>query len=167
MPSTEGILSDILRREGGFINHPADRGGPTNFGITLATLTEYRGRPASVDELKALTPVDAELIYRVQYVYKFDAVKNDELRALIVDSAVNHGVGRATQWLQEALGVRADGQIGPISRAALGALDQEGYAKVYRTVLRKRAIFYGQIVKRDPSQAAFIEGWLRRLAEFI
>lgn len=167
MPTTEQILSDILRREGGFVDHPADRGGPTNKGITLATLTQYLGRPATLEDLKALTDVDAEHVYRVLFVYHFEGVKDDALRSLLVDSAVNHGAGRATMWLQEALGVRPDGQIGPISKAALGALDQEAYQKVYRAVLRRRAIFYGQIVKRDPSQAAFIEGWMRRLAEFI
>ena len=49
MNAIEQILDDILRREGGYVNHPADRGGPTNFGITAQTLGNWRqlGRPTT------------------------------------------------------------------------------------------------------------------------
>ena len=66
MNTIEQILDDILRREGGYVNHPADRGGPTNFGITAQTLGSWRklGRPATAAEVQALTEPEARAIYR-------------------------------------------------------------------------------------------------------
>ena len=43
----DDLISDIIRREGGYVNHPDDRGGPTNYGITQATLSEWRRQPVT------------------------------------------------------------------------------------------------------------------------
>ena len=55
MPSVDEMIDDILRREGGYVNHPADRGGPTNYGITQKTLSRYIGRAALTSEVKNLS----------------------------------------------------------------------------------------------------------------
>jgi lysozyme family protein len=117
-----------------------------------------------VDEVKALDKNEARTIYRARYVDPFVWVTGPKLRALVIDSAVNHGVSRATKWLQEALGVTPDGKAGPVTKhAMLQAQNQV----VYRVVLRRRIVFYGSIIKNDPSQAVFAEGWARRVAEFV
>lgn len=158
------ILEDILRREGGFVNHPADKGGPTNFGITQETLSTWRGCPVSVDDVKSLDKSEARLIYKAKYLDPFVFVTGPKLKALVVDSAVNHGVSRATRWLQEALGVEPDGIVGPLTEHAM---IQAQSTVVYRVLLRRRIVFYGTIIKNNPSQAVFAEGWMRRVAEFI
>lgn len=161
------IISEILRREGGFVDHPADKGGPTNFGITLSTfkrVSKKNGQSVTVDDLKAMTQDQARSIYRAEYVDPFAWVTGPKLRSLVVDSAVNHGVRRATMWLQEALGVKPDGIVGPATERAMLIAQA---TVVYRVFLRRRIVFYGSIIKRDPSQAAFAEGWMRRVAEFI
>jgi hypothetical protein len=61
------MIDDILAREGGFVNHPADRGGPTNFGVTQATLASWRGREATIDDVRSLTIDEARDIYRTKY----------------------------------------------------------------------------------------------------
>ena len=70
MNPIDTILDEIIRREGGYVNHPADRGGPTNFGITAQTLGSWRklGRPATAAEVQALTETEARAIYRQQYI---------------------------------------------------------------------------------------------------
>jgi lysozyme family protein len=142
--NTESLLDDILRREGGFVDHPADRGGPTNFGITQATLAIYR-------ELYLRGP-------------GFDRIECDALRALLLDCAVNHGTGRAARWLQQAAGVTVDGRVGPVT---LAAVNRQDGARLYRAVLAERCRFYGRLITRDPSQAVFAAGWASRVAEFI
>jgi len=38
MANFETFAAKILALEGGFSDHPADRGGATNMGVTLATI---------------------------------------------------------------------------------------------------------------------------------
>jgi lysozyme family protein len=66
MNAIDTILDEIIRREGGYVNHPADRGGPTKYGITAQTLGRWRklDRPATATEVKALTETEARAIYR-------------------------------------------------------------------------------------------------------
>ena len=42
MPTVHDIAREIVAREGGWSDHPADPGGPTNHGVTLATLRRLR-----------------------------------------------------------------------------------------------------------------------------
>ena len=158
------IIEEILRREGGYVDHPADKGGPTNFGITLKTLSDFEGKAATAEDVKSLDKNKARTIYKALYVDPFAWVTGPKLRALVIDSAVNHGVNRATKWLQEALGVKPDGIVGPkTERAMLIAQSQV----VYRVFLRRRIVFYGEIISKDHSQAVFALGWARRVAEFV
>lgn len=164
----EKILDDVIRREGGFVNHPADRGGPTKYGITAATLGEWRklGRRATVDEVRGLAESEARSIYRQQYITApgFESVTDRHLLELLVDAGIHSGPKRAAQWLQAALGVTADGVIGPQTRAALAASDQ---AALRRKVIGERVRFLGRLITSDPAQAVFAAGWMNRMAEFI
>jgi lysozyme family protein len=113
-------LEETLRHEGGFVDHPLDPGGPTNLGITQATLAAFRGKPVSRAQLMALRKDEAAQIYRNGY---WDAVKGDSLPAgidlAVFDLAVNSGPGRSIRLLQQALGVPMDGVLGPRTLAAL------------------------------------------------
>lgn len=164
--SIDAILSDIIRREGGFVHHAADRGGPTKYGITQQTLAAHRGHPVSVDDVRNLTEAEARAIYAERYITRpgFDRLAHPALMALVVDCAVHHGPDRAARWLQQAAGVAVDGVVGPVTLAAVNGADG---AHLYRQVLAERCRFYGRLITRDPSQAAFAAGWAARLAEFI
>jgi lysozyme family protein len=168
MNPIDTILDEIIRREGGYVNHPADRGGPTNFGITAQTLGSWRklGRPATAAEVQALTEPEARAIYRQQYITGpgFDAITHSALLHLLVDAGVHSGPKRAVQWLQTALGVTADGVIGPKTRAALVAADQ---GVLYGKVLGQRLRHLGRLITHDPKQSAFAAGWMNRMAEFV
>jgi len=168
-------LTHILRREGGFVDHPADRGGPTNFGITAATLGDWRGlgRPASREEVKALTEREARKIYTQRYLTDtgFAQIPNAKLRDLLLDCAVHHGPRRAAVWLQEAVGVTADGKVGPRTVEAVtdyGRRDQGRRRRPLQAViLAKRLVFLGELITKDPKQAVFAKGWMVRVAEFL
>ena len=166
MPGTETIIDGILRREGGWVDHPADRGGPTKYGITLRTLSRWRGSRAVAEDVRSLTRGQARRIYRHLYIEKpgFDRIEDPRLRALAVDCAVHHGVSRAARWLQRAAGVKRDGRCGPLT---LGAVNAAPASPLRMRILASRARSFGRIITGDPSQAAFAAGWMTRLAKFI
>lgn len=168
MTTIEAILDDVLRREGGYSDHLADGGGPTNYGITANTLGQFRqsGRRATRAEVQKLTEAEAREIYRRQFVLapRLDRVPDERLRALLVDFGTHSGPVRAVKALQHALDVPIDGVIGTQTLAALAGADAD---TVYRSVLRERGELLAAILHRDPTQWVFAAGWLRRLMEFV
>jgi lysozyme family protein len=164
--SDDDIISAILEREGGYVDHPADRGGPTKFGVTLRTLEAWRGRKLTVEDVRNLSAAEARLIYRRRFIEQpgFHRVTSGRLRALLVDAAVHHGPRRAVQLLQRTLGVAADGVFGPRTLRALRRADAR---RVYIGLCAERVRLYGRLIASDPSQAAFARGWLNRAAELI
>lgn len=166
------MIEDILRREGGFVDHPNDRGGPTNFGVTLKTLMAFRGRPLSGEDVRRMAVEEARDIYRSNY---FLRPKIDQLPALlqpqIFDMAINHGPGTAVKLLQKVLTeaghpCSTDGGIGDetttCAKAAVSALGNA----LSNLLVEKRIDFYEAIIDRDASQGVFLRGWLRRANEF-
>jgi len=166
------MIEDILRREGGFVDHPNDRGGPTNFGVTLKTLMAFRGRSLSGEDVRRMSVDEARDIYRSNY---FLRPKIDQLPALlqpqIFDMAINHGPGTAIKLLQKVLTeaghpCSTDGGIGDettaCARAAVSALGNA----LSNLLVEKRIDLYKAIVDRDASQGVFLRGWLRRANEF-
>ncbi len=120
----------------------------------------------TVEDVRELGEFEARRIYEKLYVEGpgFDRIVHTMLRALVVDCAVNHGPSRAARWLQASAGTRVDGVFGPRSLAEVNAAGEKA---LYKRVLAQRCRFYGQIITRDPSQAAFAAGWAARLSEFI
>lgn len=115
----------VLAHEGGKVDDPADPGGRTNQGVTQAVYTAYRAKiGAPARDVFLMEAFERDSIYRKQY---WDAVNADDLPVgldyVVFDGAVNSGVTRSGKWLQEALGVEADGHIGVITIAAAKAAD--------------------------------------------
>jgi len=117
----EAALALVLEHEGGYVNHPRDPGGATNFGVTQAVYDAYRktqGQPKQ--SVKFITTAETRAIYKFQY---WDRVQGDLLPIgldyAVFDFAVNSGVGRAAKYLQAVLGVAQDGQIGARTLAAI------------------------------------------------
>lgn len=162
----EQIIDDILRREQGWTDHPADRGGPTMRGITRPTLEAYRGGVVSLDDLRVLTEEEARRIYRLLYIAApgFRAIGDDRTRALAVDFGVHSGPRRATQALQRVLGLTPDGLFGLRTRTAVAAADR---TFLYRGLLEERLLFLFDLVSQQPSQMRFVRGWTRRWMEFL
>lgn len=114
------IITDVLKAEGWdtFTNHPADRGGPTKWGITQKAWAEWRDRDVTVEEVQQITEPQARDFYESLYIVgpRFNQLP-ERLQAMVVDCGVNHGVVRAAKWVQRAVGAEQDGMIGQIGRA--------------------------------------------------
>lgn len=163
--SFENAFLEMIEVERGFSDNPLDRGGPTNLGCTLKTLSFYLGRPATVDEIKALTIDKVRPLYRKLY---WDAMRLDEfpdsLALLVFNQCVLRGVPKVTLTLQAALGVKADGAIGPNTIAAAKAMPQK---QLSFSFLRESHSAYIRICQADPSQLVFLQGWSNRIFDLI
>jgi lysozyme family protein len=159
MTDINKIIDDILRREGGAVDHPADKGGRTNFGIA------ERSHPEAWADGK-VTEDEARAIYLKKYVVGpgFDRVADPLLMAHLVDFGVNSGPSIAIQKLQSILGVKVDGVLGPKTLDALSARDAR---EVNNLLVGERIKMIGRIVLKDRSQLAFLNGWLNRCCEFL
>ncbi|HEX2136967.1 MAG TPA: glycosyl hydrolase 108 family protein [Microvirga sp.] len=155
--SFPAALALVLRHEGGFADHPLDPGGPTKFGITVATLARWRGRAVGADDVRALGEAEAAAIYRRLY---WDAVSADELPdgvdLALFDFAVNAGPTRAARTLQAALGCAVDGAVGPLTVAAARAAPAPA---TIRALTRARL----DHLSRLPTWPVFGKGWRRRV----
>lgn len=156
----QACLAEVLRHEGGYADHPADPGGATNMGITLATLSDWRGRPVTKQEVRDLTVAEAGEIYRARY---WQPIRGDALPPgvdlAVFDFAVNSGPARAVKALQSVLGVAQDGIIGPATLAALASAP--GAVEVITDLCDARMRFLRSL----STWPTFGGGWTRRVAE--
>ena len=166
----DAMLDALLVREGGFANHPKDRGGPTNMGVTQATLEAWRGQPVSIEDVKALTRSEATEIYRARYYFGpgIDRLPA-ALQEHVFDIAVNSGPVTAIRLLQRALnslgaGLREDGAMGPATVAAARARPS---ADIHRALVAERLRYLEAVVENDPSQGEFINQWRQRARQFL
>jgi len=149
----------ILVHEGGYVNHPDDPGGATNMGVIQRTYDGYRRRKdKSIQSVRNITLAEVIEIYKDQY---WDKVWGDHLPAgldyAMYDFAINSGPSRAVKFLQELLGVDADGVLGNIT---LGAI--QGKNDIEQLIIDlnfKRWIW----LKRLRHWNTFGKGWTRRV----
>ena len=115
----------VLGNEGGaqFTNAALDRGGPTKYGVTLATLSIARKRPCTANDVRMLGLAEAEAIYRSHYwtPLSLGQVSSAAVATASLDAAVLCGPEVAAKALQRAVGADADGCIGPLTLAAVNA----------------------------------------------
>jgi len=151
-------LTHVLASEGGYVDHPKDPGGATNMGITLETLSLWRGQRVSKADVKLLQREEAAAIYRKHY---WDKVRGDDLPVgldlVAFDAAVNSGVYRGGKWLQQAIGAATDGVIGPRSLALAQAA---AVPSAVTRAIRARKNFLLSL----PTWPTFGRGWSKRLA---
>lgn len=155
----ERCVDFVLTMEGGYVDDPA--GGPTNLGVTIPTLTTFRGHPVSVGDIKALTPDDVKPLYLDLYWRK---VLGDMLPAgldvFTLDSAINMGPGAAARLVQRGLGLTQDGLIGP---RTIGALNGRPLPAFLDKLAGLRMTYY-QALSTWPT---FGKGWSRRVAAVL
>jgi lysozyme family protein len=152
--------------EGGYVNHPADKGGPTNFGITIGTLSKWLGHQASIDEVKNLTKETALKIYKSNYwdVLQLDSLVDQGVATCMLDMGLLCGPGVSAKWAQEICKVKVDLKIGPVTLAAINNYDGIEFIKQFS---QKAKVYFSEIVKRSPSQSVFLNGWNNRANRLV
>lgn len=164
--SFERALSLVLKHEGGYVNHPKDKGGATNKGITQSTYDAWRFRRAeSIQSVANISDMEVAAIYKAFYWDKARCWELPEkLDIAHFDAAVNHGCTRAIKLLQKAVGANDDGVFGNDTRTAVSAMITDiGVEAIISNYLDRRLDFYDDIVQHDPSQIVFLKGWTNRV----
>lgn len=168
MAEFEDLIGPLLVREGGYSNRKADRGGPTNMGITQKTLDRWNATSkhpfaGSVRDVRGLTSTVAIEVYREMFWNEAGCQRvPPRVRELHFDAACQHSPHRAVKLLQTAAGAKVDGQFGPNTQSLVNSIIPDLLFYKYKSF---RYEFYGDIIARDPTQDANIDGWLRRMKE--
>ena len=154
----------LLQLEGGYTNHPDDQGGPTNLGITLRTYKAYCGQEKTIKDLRNMSYETWQNIMKDLYWDKCraDEIENQSLAEIIVDWCVNSGMV-GLRKVQEIAGCKPDGIAGPITLSLINTSDPKS---LFDRIWNARKQFYTNIVKKNPSQKVFMNGWMNRLGSF-
>ena len=152
-------LETILHHEGGYVNHPKDPGGETNWGVTKRVYVEWGGSK----DMKDLLVADVAPIYKKNY---WDKVKGDDLPSgldlCVFDFGVNAGPGRSAKYLQTMIGTVADGGIGPNTLKCVDEyVDKHGLIDTIINFQEARQSYYEKL----STFATFGRGWTRRVNE--
>lgn len=178
------IATEIVAREGGYVNDPDDPGGATNYGVTIRTLKRLGidvDRDGDVDgeDVRRLGSSQAVEIFLKHY---FDGPGLGglpaELQASVFDMYVNAGAN-AVKILQRLLNqmgqsIAVDGVLGPKSLAACesaAALAPHHLADAYAIARRN---YYFRLADRRPASRKYARnrsggkgGWIKRAEEFM
>jgi lysozyme family protein len=172
----DGLIDALIDREGGYVDHSADKGGPTCFGITQAVARAH----GYAGPMRQLPREEAAVIYRRLYWLRprLDEVakRSPRLAAELFDTGVNMGPAVAITFLQRALtalnrngkdypDLTPDGRIGPASLAALDTFfsirgRSGGETVLLRALEALQGERYLRLAERRPANEAFLYGWL-------
>ena len=174
--SVDALIDALIEREGGYVSHPADRGGTTCFGITEAVARAHGYAGA----MKQRPREEAAAIYKRLYWLRprFDEVakRSEAVAAELFDTGANMGPTVAVTCLQRALtalnrnakdfpDLTPDGRIGPGTLAALDAFfaargRRPGEKVLLRALEALQGERYLRLAERRPANEAFLYGWL-------
>ena len=153
--TNSGFLDGTDPHACGYENDPQDPGGETKYGIA-------KNKNPTVD----VTNLDWEGAKAIYYQSYWLAGSCDKLpgcvAALQFDGCVNNGVGGASKFIQRAVGVPADGQIGQQTIDAVGTIDP---IALCNAICDQRTQYYNNIVQQNPAMQKYLGGWIRRIEE--
>ena len=188
MSKVELLLPKILKWEGGFVNDPADSGGATNKGVTLATYRKWcklhKMPVPTVNDLKAISNDTVLAILKEFYWDKMqgDLIKNQSIANLCVNTLWGSGTGYI-KTIQGVLKVKQDGIVGPVTLAKLNGWKPQ--SDIFNRLWHRRQKFFLDIVDSSVEEyerkigrkateselmrytkKRFLKGWLNRLNDF-
>jgi lysozyme family protein len=169
------LVDQLIDREGGYISNPADKGGPTRFGITehVARLRGYQG-PMQQFPREEAVKIYTDL-YWTRPRFGEVAVRSARIAAELFDTGVNMGPDVASTFLQRALtalnrnakdypDLVPDGKIGEVTLAALDGFLKARGASGEKVLLKALEALQGEryvrLAERRPANETFLYGWL-------
>ena len=165
----KSLILRILRREGGYVNDPLDKGGATNFGITQASWDDYNiklGKPTS--SVRGISKDLAIQVYEIRFDDARIGLLPHELWESVFDFQVHSG-RNAIKVLQAVVNMpddEIDGVLGPITAERVMANLEENGADFLRNNYNVHRISYLiSICLHNPSQFKYYKGWVRRVLE--
>jgi lysozyme family protein len=155
------MIPFIKKWEGGYANDPDDKGGCTMMGVTIKVYQKYFGKDKTCEDLKNITDEEWLEIFKDGYwkPWKADEIKNQSIAQLCVDMGWGSGPKTAIKKVQECLGCKPDGIVGPKTLAALNANPSSG---VFRRLWVMRYQWLIEISKKGNNKK-FLRGWHNRL----
>lgn len=175
MSYIDGEIDKIIQIEGGYVNDPADSGGETNFGITVATARRYGYQ----GEMKNMSRQIAHDIYKAEYWEGpgFDkvALVSEMVASKLFDIGVNSGQHRASTYLQRCLNVmnnqakywkdlKVDGKIGRVTLDALSGYyarrGSQGLTVLHTALTCLQGAGYIELAERREKDEKFVYGWI-------
>ena len=171
------LINSLIKREGGYVNHPSDSGGKTKWGISerVARRHGYSGAMYSMPREKAFE------IYEARYLKApgFDQVAglSERVAAELFDTGVNMGPATAKVFLQRCLNVfnrrqrdyadlKVNGRIGPDTMQALGDFlakrGSAGEQVMLKALNGLQTARYVSIAERRPKDEDFVYGQIKQ-----
>ena len=174
----ERAITDVINLEGGYVDHPDDPGGATNFGITKARARRagYRGKMKDMTREWAIHFYAAEEVdspgYRPIFEISYDVGYE------ILDASVNVGWPSACAWIQRVLNslndddqygedLAVDSKIGPATIGRMTAMNSDirRFAEIFVRLFDSiQGEHYVSISNSNKRLRSFTKGWaLKRI----
>ncbi|PRY25920.1 putative peptidoglycan binding protein [Aliiruegeria haliotis] len=184
MKDIEAIATEIVAREGGYVNDPDDPGGATKYGVTIGTMKRLGldldgdGRITSRDvrrlDRKQATGIFIEHYFRRPRIDDLPIV----LQSSVFDMYVNSGRNavRILQRLLNEMGqnVSVDGVIGPQTVGAAARAAREAPDLIADAYGIARRNYYYALADSRPASRKYARrrdggkgGWITRAEEFV
>ena len=171
------IIDDVIKVEAGYVNHPNDPGGETNFGITKLVAQKYGYTGDMIDLPKQV----ARDIYSQNYIFhpKYNLIYDMcgySLAQALIDAGVHSGTNRSSIWFQKCLNafnlnqkiypdLVEDGSIGSVTLSALQAYishrGDEGIDVLLKALKALRGEYLILISRNNPKLEDFVYGWIK------
>merc|ERR1711934_47667 len=169
------IIEEVLVAEGGYVDDPDDKGGATNFGVTQASFSAYKGYEVTKQEVKEMTREEAKECYKKDFWLPAKVERFPErLRHIYFDMVVNMGRRNAGKIIQQAVNTKANREILDVDGIVGGGTLAKVSELTLNDVLVERAMFFanncfdGSRYAKRTSQNKFLRGWVfHRVFHFL